>query len=95
MSRSYRKNWILTDTYGSKYRKWAKRQANKRIRKTENVQDGRWFRKLYDSWNICDYKYHYENGYNRRGSDVTWVKGYSYGDSDYLYLSSFWEYRNK
>lgn len=93
MSRSYRKNWIFTDNYGSPYKKWAKRQANKRVRKTKEIQDGQWYRKVYDSWNICDYKIHHGGGYNRRRADATWVKGYS----NYFcpFLIPFWRIRNK
>lgn len=34
---------------------WAKRVANKKVRKTEDVIDGGFYRKVYDSWNIRDY----------------------------------------
>jgi len=55
MSRSYKKNPVLTNS-GSSYRKCAKRLANKAIRMTEDVPDGKIYRKFYSSWDICDYK---------------------------------------
>lgn len=93
MSRSYRKNWILTDNYGSKYKKWAKKQANKRVRKTKEIQSGRWFRKIYEPWDICDYKIHYNEGCFKRKEDATWVTGS--GNQNGFLLTPFWRYRNK
>lgn len=57
MSRSYKH----TPYCGDKKTKWAKRQANKLVRsKLErwNMQDEispAWYKKISDSWNICDY----------------------------------------
>ena len=53
MSRSYREP-IFTCGYGSKSKQFEKRQANKRIRKSENVPDGKVYKKFYNPWNICD-----------------------------------------
>lgn len=38
---------------------WAKRQANRKVRryKGELPQKGNIHQKLYDPWNICDWKY--------------------------------------
>jgi hypothetical protein len=55
MSRSYKKNPVTTNS-GSSFRKFAKNQANRRIRKTKEMPDGKFFKKLYSSWDICDYK---------------------------------------
>lgn len=52
MSRSYRKPWW---TEGTK-RKPEKRQANKRVRKQEDLSEGNAYKKIYCSWDICDYK---------------------------------------
>jgi hypothetical protein len=52
MSRSYKKTpgWCDRNPH-------AKRQANKRVRRTRGpIPDGRWYRKLYCSWNICDWR---------------------------------------
>ena len=63
MSRSYRKPCI-TDTYGSNYRIWAKRQANKKIRRSKNVPDGKAYRKFFESWDINDYKFLAQPGHD-------------------------------
>ena len=48
----------MTDGYkGSKCRQFFKNQANKLIRRSKNVPDGGSYRKFFDSWNICDYKW--------------------------------------
>ena len=59
MSRSYREP-VWTDNYGSSYKKWAKRQASRKIRKSQDVPNGKAHKKFYDSWNICDYKNRYD-----------------------------------
>jgi hypothetical protein len=56
MSRSYREPWI-TDGYGSKSKRFKKRQANRAIRHAKEVPDGKAYRKFSDSWDICDYKW--------------------------------------
>ena len=55
MSRSYRKPWHV-DTYGSKYKKREKRVASKKVRRTKNIADGRMFSKVYNPYNIVDWK---------------------------------------
>lgn len=83
MSRSFKKNWIVTDNYGSSYKKFAKRQANKRIRKSESVPDGKAYRKFFESWDICDYKIHYS-------------QNFFYNEvEDSEYSPEIWKYRNK
>jgi hypothetical protein len=55
MSRSRKKPWI-TDTNSA--RKFFKRTANKTVRKYKSViPDGMGYKKLYCSWNICDYRW--------------------------------------
>lgn len=56
MSRSYREPWFVCG-YGSKYKKYIKRYANSIVRNTIDVPDGRAYRKLFDSWNISDYRF--------------------------------------
>lgn len=57
MSRSYKKNPVVTDNKGSKY---GKRQANQRFRRQINLDDDMPARprhkKYTESWDICDYK---------------------------------------
>lgn len=58
MSRSYKKNPVVTDNKGSKY---GKRQANQRFRRQINLDDDMparpQHRKYTQSWDICDYKW--------------------------------------
>lgn len=56
MSRSYREPWMI-DSYGSKAKKAWKRLANKKVRRTKNISDGRMFSKVFDQWSIVDWKY--------------------------------------
>lgn len=56
MSRSRKKYPIVTD-YSKNYTSFAKRQANKKVRKySKTLSKGSVFKKLYCSWNIFDYK---------------------------------------
>ena len=57
MSRSYREPYWV-DSYGSKVKKWYKRDASKRIRRTKDVPNGKAYRKFYDPWNIVDSKWY-------------------------------------
>lgn len=53
MSRSYRKP-IFKDGYGSRWKRKEKRYANSVVRRTE-CYDGGYYKRLYNSWNICDW----------------------------------------
>ena len=56
MSRSFRKP-ILTDGYkGNKRKQFEKNQANKRVRKSKDIPNGKEYKKIYNSWDICDFK---------------------------------------
>ena len=55
MSRSYKKNPIYTDGRTPTPKK-IKRIANKKVRHTKNLADGKAYRKVFESWNIHDYK---------------------------------------
>ena len=59
MSRSYRKP-IVKEGYGSPTKKIRKRQANRRVRKEKIVADGASFKKVSNSWDICDFKFELE-----------------------------------
>ena len=53
MSRSYKHNPIYTDRpHGAKY--W-KRQANRKVRHSFNVPNGKQYRKFYNPWEIHDW----------------------------------------
>lgn len=59
MARSYKTVPGWTDN--GLHRRFAKRQANKRIRQTPDVPNGRAFRKISETWDICDYRFlHFE-----------------------------------
>jgi hypothetical protein len=36
---------------------WAKRQANRRVRRTSSIASGKAYRKVFNPWNISDYKF--------------------------------------
>jgi hypothetical protein len=59
MSRSYRAPWFV-DGYGSKRKKWQKRCANKRVRRTLEVPNGKAYRRITDPWNIVDYRFKWD-----------------------------------
>lgn len=55
MSRSYKKSPVIADR-----NPWAKRQANKAVRKYKGfIPNGGAFKKIYCSYDICDYKFMY------------------------------------
>jgi hypothetical protein len=55
MSRSKRAP-IVTEGYGGKARKIAKKQAARSVRASGEVADGSTYKKLFQSWDICDFK---------------------------------------
>ncbi|MEK4996875.1 MULTISPECIES: hypothetical protein [Paenibacillus] len=58
MSRSVKKQPVCSDQQkdGSS---WAKKQANKAVRRyPRDIPKGKWYQKLYNSWNICDYSFY-------------------------------------
>ena len=66
LSRSYRRPFVTQTMYGGA--KWEKRQANKKVRRTKNVGNGKNYKRIYDSWNICDYRFYmpeYKKGYRK------------------------------
>ncbi len=66
MSRSYRKAY-WTQGYGGQGRSLAKREASKKIRKARDVGNFGSYKRIYNSWDICDFKF-YEVG----DSERTW-----------------------
>lgn len=54
MSKSYKKNPVCKDR-----NPWAKGQANKKVRKyKDTIANGKQYKKIYSSWNICDWVYY-------------------------------------
>lgn len=68
MSRS-RKQPIVKDGYKSKWKSKAKRQANRDVRNEEEVTDGGFFKKVSESWNICDWAFDMRNSNHRQNRD--------------------------
>jgi hypothetical protein len=60
MSRSYRAPWITDGYKGSKRKQFFKRDANSCIRHIADIPDGNAYRKFYDTWSICDYRFPYD-----------------------------------
>jgi hypothetical protein len=54
MSRSYKKHPVCTDHHD----KWRKKLANKLVRRQSELYQNNSYKKLYDSWDICDYKFY-------------------------------------
>lgn len=57
MSRSYRKHLVITD--GGPHNK-SKRFANHVVRKCWDVNSGGAYKRLYETWSICDWKIWYD-----------------------------------
>ena len=58
MSRSYRRPYCSDGYKGSKRKQFEKREANKRIRNAQDVPNGSVYRKYFENWDICDYKWY-------------------------------------
>lgn len=71
MSRSTRKPWYTDGYKGSKRRQFEKRHANKIVRKTTEIADGKAYRKFGDTWDICDYRFMYDPKPRIRASYLT------------------------
>lgn len=54
MSRSYKHNPFCTD-HSKHSAKWAKKQANRKVRHSKDFLNGNGYRKIYNSWNIRDW----------------------------------------
>lgn len=64
MSRSYRKNLYYVDGQNKRAgcmnrRKFMRRKANKRVRKSEDISNGSAYKKEFNSWNISDWRFKY------------------------------------
>jgi hypothetical protein len=57
VSRSYRKPWVK-DGYKRPGKKIPKRTANRKVRKTKDIANGKSYRKVVDPWTICDYRWY-------------------------------------
>lgn len=52
MSRSYKKTPISKSC--PSYGKYGKREANKKVRRSDDISNGKMYKKIYCSWNIHD-----------------------------------------
>lgn len=55
MSRSRRRNPVITDQQRGHNVRFTKRLASKAARRAD-LPDGKAYRKVFDPWEICDYK---------------------------------------
>jgi hypothetical protein len=74
MSRSYKKHNIVKDPSA----KGMKKYANKKVRRTKNVPNGKAYKKVFESWNISDYQWIWTReeaieDYNKAPAD-SWIK---------------------
>jgi hypothetical protein len=53
MSRSYKKNPIIQG--GKRHRrKWVKNQANRKVRHTQGIPNGTYYKRIYYQYDVCD-----------------------------------------
>lgn len=52
MSRSYQRSGWITDKSSKKF---GKRFANKKVRRTDDIPSGKKYRRVYDPYNLCDF----------------------------------------
>lgn len=77
MSRSFKRPWV-TDYSGA--RSFFKREANKKIRNLsveDDIADGKSYRKYFESYTICDWKFRYDPDpwihYHTKTGEPEWV----------------------
>ena len=58
MARSKRKSWIVDGYKGSRRRQFYKNYANRVVRKSKDVPDGKAYKKFHCSYDISDYKWY-------------------------------------
>ena len=88
MSRSYKKHNRAKDSAN----KGMKKYANKKVRHTKNVPNGKAYKKVFCSWNISDYNWIWTKeeaieNYNS-ASDNSWIKKHYETLEKYL---MYWE----
>ena len=92
MSRSYKKHPYCTN---NSHRAFAKRQANKKIRKyKKKIWNGGSFKHLYCSWEICDWKKRYP-WKTARAEYKNFLKSYYYLTPEEYYRRWIKIYKNK
>ena len=94
MSRSYKKYPCVKDRNPG-----SKREANKRIRRLKgDIPDGKWYRKIYNPWDICDWSFSktWQEYWKDELSD--WKRRFDYSGawsrSPNGYSAHYWKFRN-
>lgn len=93
MSRSYKKNPIITDGRTPTVKRM-KRIANKKVRHTKNLPNGKSYKKVFETYNIHDYisRWTWEEAkmayFHFDPNGINWQK-------DYLTLKDFYKYWQK
>ncbi|MFD2334621.1 hypothetical protein ACFSR7_35710 [Cohnella sp. GCM10020058] len=85
MSRSFKKTPVCND-HATPYTRLAKRMASKAVRRyRDEIANGKWYRKVYCSWDICDYRFYQtkrqatlewettRSAWKRRWSQADWI----------------------
>ena len=54
MSRSKRKPYIVDQSF----KRYGKKFASKKVRRNSDVSNGTMYKKIYEQWDICDYKWY-------------------------------------
>lgn len=81
MSRSYKHTPVCTDSWGlSGVKKYWKRIANRKVRRTKEIgRKSKNYKKVYESWNLCDYRFYMEKeSYVETDEDLRRWKKYYY-----------------
>lgn len=88
MSRSYKHFACFKAT-----QKGFKKIANKRVRRSEIVADHKFYKKIFQSWNICDHRDDYSIRQFRRDNESAlknWhVQKYSFRQSLYSFFKCY------
>lgn len=71
MSRSYKKHPVYSSQWGNK--KFTKKQANRKVRHSEDIPNGKQYRKFYESWNIIDH-----HSYQTKEDAKIWFRLYKH-----------------
>lgn len=87
MSRSYKRNLVFKGgKHGSRSRKAAKTLANRAVRNTEDISNGKAYRKMFNPWDISDYRMRYNPN----------TRTYSWGGTlRVIHPDPIWKWRSK
>lgn len=86
MSRSYKKHPFVKDPAN----KFMKRYANKKVRRTPNIPNGKAYKKVFESWDISDWRWWWDkqNAIHDYYDDDLWYKNEYETLEEYLI---YWE----